>query len=224
MCHENWSLQSNIGVGSKTDTLLQSQAIFLTGVITNYQITLLERILGNFQGLKIMENSVYGEHLPIAVTLLITADVSGSNFWDEHLCISFSYANVWKWFSKRFKKKTSTLRTGVPLTTYSIFSVSCWSGWQNQCLRGRGTRKYGRFIYSFIQHKSLLLFYDSSLEGKRVSEKNKTRQLHPNRISPYQQHMHTHVRTHTNVHTSKQDTILHCSCSETNGDKSTKSH
>lgn len=125
MCHENWSLQSNIGVGSKTDTLLQSQAIFLTGVITNYQITLLERILGNFQGLKIMENSVYGEHLPIAVTLLITADVSGSNFWDEHLCIFFSYANVWKWFSKRFKKKQKpTLRTGVPLTTYSIFLVS----------------------------------------------------------------------------------------------------
>lgn len=201
MCHENWSLQSNIGVGSKTDTLLQSQAIFLTGVITNYQITLLERILGNFQGLKIMENSVYGEHLPIAVTLLITADVSGSNFWDEHLCIFFSYANVWKWFSKRFKKN-STLRTGVPLTTYSIFSVSCWSGWQNQCLRGRGTRQYGRFVYSFIQHKSLLLFYDSSLEGKRASEKIKPGssiligyRLTSNTCT----HMYAHIQTCTQV-------------------------
>lgn len=104
MCHENWSLQSNIGVGAKTDTLLQSQAIFLTGVITNYQITLLERIWGNFQGLKIMENSIYGEHLPIAVTLLIAADVTGSNFWDEHLCIFFLMQMYGSGFQEDFFK------------------------------------------------------------------------------------------------------------------------
>lgn len=103
---------------------------------------------------------------------------------------------------QRDLKKNSPLRTGVPLTTYSIFSVSCWSGWQNQCLRGRGTRQYGRFIYSFIQHKSLLLFYDSSLEGKRASEKIKPGssiligyRLTSNTCT----HMYAHIQTCTQV-------------------------